>query len=297
MRALHPPSSSSSSSPNPWSPSVDLLLSPADAPPFRYSSLCFHHDYSYHQNYRRHYCCYIFKKVQIDLPAGQGGWGNNGSKKSNKSTRPEREKRRFLSSFKCVAPVYTPPTHTATGTYSVMLINPHLHTKDTGQHKDSSLKRRRLCTISNACALLYIGRFENWFSIVGEAVKMTSSSSFLGRLHPSSSFFSLPSEPFVWKNQERSISQVCFVLAFPASESPVCLFIFLCFFSSLLLLELQHGTHSTRTTKGARGEGSRKKSPLILCRRKRKEEEDGGGYQQFHLEVSWDHHTLSIDRF
>lgn len=71
-------------------------------------------------------------------------------------------------------------THTATGTYSVMLINPHLHTKDTGPHKDSSLKRRRVHTISNACALLYIGRFENWFSIVGEAVKMTSSYHFWG---------------------------------------------------------------------------------------------------------------------
>lgn len=116
MRALHPPSSSSSSSPKPWNPSADLLLSPADAPPFRYSPLCFHHDYSYHQNYRRHYCCYIFKKVQIDLPAGQGRWGNNGSKKSNKSTRPEREKRRFLSSLKCVAPVHTHP-HTHSNRY------------------------------------------------------------------------------------------------------------------------------------------------------------------------------------
>lgn len=55
-------------------------------------------------------------------------------------------------------------THTATGTYSVMLINPHLHTKDTGQHKDSAIKRRKgahdikcMCTKSFTLEDLKIG--------------------------------------------------------------------------------------------------------------------------------------------
>ncbi|KAF6738945.1 hypothetical protein FQA47_005936 [Oryzias melastigma] len=81
-------------------------LSPTAARPLTYPSLDFHHSYNHHQNYHYYYYCYyIFKKCKMNFPMPSFGrqgsriWGKNGSKKSKKSTRGEREKRRFLPSF------------------------------------------------------------------------------------------------------------------------------------------------------------------------------------------------------
>lgn len=51
---------------------------------------------------------------------------------------------------------------------------------------------------------------------------------------------------------------------------------FFCFFHLYFCWSYSTAPTAHGRRRGARGEGSREKSPLILCRRKRKEDEDGG---------------------
>ena len=149
-----------------------------------------------------------------------------------------------------------------------MLIKPHRHTKDTGQHKDLPIRRGRAHKIKCMCTKSFTWKDLKTNFHSGRGCENDIIISFRG-VFPL--LFSLSHQGFLFaKIRSDPSHNFVFVLSqlrkvqFVYSSFCGCFFSFL----SLFLLELQHGTDSTRTTKGARGEGSREKSPLILCRRK-----------------------------
>lgn len=106
MRALHPPSVSSNSSPQPEIPawtisSPQRMLTLSGTPPFN-----FHHDCSRHQIHQRQYCGYICKKVQIELPkeAGEGGE----TMAVRRATRAQEQKEKREEEFCLVENVLRP---------------------------------------------------------------------------------------------------------------------------------------------------------------------------------------------
>lgn len=184
----------------------------------------------------------------------------------------EKEKREeeFLPSLDCVAPVNThahtqQQAHGNTIQSKLVAIDPRQHeNKSTGQHKEfiASINRQKCAQTAQTLlfASVFILTLEEDFKLVssvGDAVKNDIIVSWAGFawIFFFHLLFSLSTSGlFVWKNQERSISQVYCVPAFPASESSV----YLCIFFLISIFVGATAQHPQHTDDKGSGRGVQK---------------------------------------